>query len=49
MTIYQNARAAEAAGVRLGFLRGLEMVNDKQWETRSPVGAWREIVGGPSV
>ena len=48
-TIYQMHVPLKRLAFRLGFLRGLEMVNDKVWEKRSPVGMWREVVGEKSV
>jgi hypothetical protein len=44
MTIYQMHVPLKRLAFRLGFLRGLELVDDAHWEARRPAGLWRKVV-----
>jgi len=45
MTIYQMHVPLKRLAFRLGFLRGLELVEDGRWEERKAVGLWKKVVG----
>jgi hypothetical protein len=44
MTIYQMHVPLKRLAFRLGFLRGLDLVDDAHWQLRQPAGLWRKIV-----
>ena len=44
MTIYQMHVPLKRLAFRLGFLRGMELVDDARWLERQPQGLWRKIV-----
>jgi hypothetical protein len=44
MTIYQMHVPLKRLAFRLGFLRGLELIDDSQWELRRPAGLWKSVV-----
>jgi hypothetical protein len=41
MTIYQMHVPLKRLAFRLGYLRGLELMEDARWEERKPSGLWR--------
>ena len=43
-TIYQMHIPLKRLAFRLGFLQGLELLDDARWEERQPVGLWKKIV-----
>lgn len=45
MTIYQMHIPLKRLAFRLGYLRGLELLNDARWQERQPNGMWRSFVG----
>ncbi len=44
MTIYQMHVPLKRLAFRLGFLRGLELVDEARWEERRPAGLWKAVV-----
>ncbi len=46
MTIYQMHVPLKRLAFRLGFLRGMEMVEDSRWMERKAVGLWKAYVTG---
>jgi len=45
-TLYQMHVPLKRMVFRLGFLKGMGMVEDWQWKMRKPEGIWRRVVGG---
>ena len=43
-TIYQMHVPLKRLAFRLGYLRGIELVRDEQWQERVPAGLWRKVV-----
>lgn len=44
LTIYQMHIPLKRLAFRLGFLRGLDLLGDEQWEQRQPSGLWKRGV-----
>ncbi len=44
MTIYQMHIPLKRLAFRLGFLRGLELIDDSRWQERKPQSLWRSVV-----
>jgi hypothetical protein len=44
MTIYQMHVPLKRLAFRLGFLRGIDLVDDAHWQERRPASLWRKIV-----
>lgn len=45
MTIYQMHVPLKRLAFRLGFLRGLELLDPADWTARTPAGLWRKVLG----
>jgi hypothetical protein len=45
--LYQLHIPVRLLAFRLGFLRGLDLVDDLHWQARKPAGLWRAIVENP--
>ncbi len=43
-TIYQMHIPLKRLAFRLGFLRGLELLDDAHWQERQPAGLWKRVV-----
>jgi hypothetical protein len=46
ITIYQMHVPLKRLAFRLGYLRGMELVDDARWQERKPAGLWQRIVKG---
>ena len=44
MTLYQMHVPLKRLAFRLGFLRGLELMDDSRWQERGSKGLWREAI-----
>jgi hypothetical protein len=44
MTIYQMHVPLKRLSFRLGFLRGLDLIDDSHWLDRRPSGLWRQAI-----
>jgi hypothetical protein len=48
-TIYQMHIPLKRLAFRLGFLRGLQLMDDAQWQQRVPQALWKQHLAHPSV
>ncbi len=44
MTVYQMHIPLKRLAFRLGFLRGLNMVDDARWQSRTAAGSWKQAL-----
>ena len=47
-TFFQLHMPLKRLAFRLGFLRGVELMDDRNWEQRKPTGLWRSVVAPPA-
>jgi len=43
-SLYQLHIPLKLMAFRMGFLRGLDLINDDQWQSRKPQGLWRDAL-----
>jgi hypothetical protein len=45
LTLYQMHIPLKRLAFRLGFLRGMELIDAPRWQERKPIGAWKQLLG----